>query len=131
MSTIEQHLEILSRVGFPLWIDDDFEFVIVEGVRLPPGYNLYEIPVLIELPPDYPLTPPGVGSSSIYVPGKLRYKGRKLRDIHKKTTPNFETPSFSGWAWMCYEHIDWDSCRDDLITLIERIRADLTTPPLK
>ena len=131
MSKKERHLENLSSVGFSLWIGKDLKFVIVEGVRLPSGYNRRSIPVLIELPINYPLTPPGVGGNHIYVPGELRYEGCELRDIHEASTPSFKTPGFSGWAWMCYEHIDWDSCRDDLITLIETIRADLTNPPLE
>ena len=130
MSRKERHLENLSRAGFSLWIDDDLRYVIIENVRLPLGYNYRSIPVLIELPSDYPLTPPGVGSDCIYVPEDLRYRKHKLRDIHEGLSPHFETPGFSGWAWMCYEHIDWDSCRDDLITLIETIRTDLTNPPL-
>lgn len=131
MSRKEKHLRNLSRVGFTLWIDDDLRFVIVEGVLLPPGYDRNRIPVLIELPSNYPVTPPGVGDNRIYVPGSLRYGGRELEDIHEGSTPNVATPGWDDWAWMCYEEIEWEPCRDDLITLIETIRADLTDPELK
>ena len=131
MSRKQRDLQNLSRAGFTIWVGDDRDFVIVENVRLPPGYDRRTIPVLIELPPDYPLVPPGVGSDHIYVPGSLRYHGHKLEDIHEWTTPAFRTPGWNGWAWMCYDHIAWDPHRDDLIVFIETVRADLTNPEVK
>jgi len=128
MSRKVQDLQSLSRAGFRLWVDDDLKFVIVEGVRLPPGYDRSNIPVLIELPSNYPSTPPGIGSNRIYVPRGLRYRSQELCDVHEGTPPNFQTPGWGEWSWLCYERIVWNSCRDDLITLIETLRADLTYP---
>jgi len=114
--------------GFPIWIGDDGDFVVVGRVRLPAGYNRAETELLIDIPYDYPLTPPGVGHHRVYVPPCLRYGGRELKDIHEATTPSFETPGFGPWAWWCYEDIRWDPLRDTLITFVEMIRADMAHP---
>jgi len=99
----------------------------VYGIRLPTGYNYSTIPILIEVPDDYPLSPPGVGDSHIYLPRALRYQGRVLKDFH-------EHSGFRGnnqWSWFCYQQIDWDPNYDDLISFIEMVRADLADPEPK
>jgi hypothetical protein len=75
----------------------------------------------VEIPDDYPESPPGVGGSHILVPSDLRFRGREPKDFHPWAGPD-------GWAWWCYERIDWDPCRDNLITLLEVIRAHMTHP---
>jgi hypothetical protein len=130
MTRLLDDLRDLSRVGFPLWVDDHYRFVIVEGVQLPCGYNQQTIPVLIELPKRYPMTPPGVGGNRVYVPRKLRYRHSKIEDVHLGVGPWFKTPGWRSWAWLCYERIDWNPWRDNLITFIEMLRANLTNPKL-
>ena len=130
VAILNQQLKDLSR-AFPVWIDDDYKFIIVGGVKLPPEYNISETELLIELPADYPFSPPGVAGSHMYVSPALRFGGRELEDMHLSTTPPFQTPRFGPWAWWCYERIRWDAVRDNLIKFIEMVRADLTNPPTK
>ena len=101
MSRKLKDLRDLSRTGFSLRIDDHLRFVIVEGVKLPPGYNRSHIPIIIELPTDYPMTPPGIGPNGIFVPKDLRYGGRKVLDIHGSVASRYKTPGWGRWAWMC------------------------------
>ena len=72
---LERHLRDLSQ-AFGLWIADDDTFVIVSGLKLPPGYNECETDLLIELPLDYPLSPPGIGDNHVYLPTRLRRGSR-------------------------------------------------------
>ena len=122
-----RHLRDLSR-ALPLWVDDVDAFFIVSGLKLPPGYNVSHTDTLIELPPDYPLSPPGVGDYRVYLPPSLRFNRRKLKDLHEERTPNFDTPGFGPWAWFCYEYVGWSPECDDLIKFVEMVRADMTSP---
>jgi len=125
---LADHLKRLSR-DYPLWIDDDYRFVVVEQVKLPAGYNARVTQLLIQLPPDYPVSPPGVGDSRVYVVSHLRFHGRRLQDVHDSMPPSFETPGFGPWAWFCFEWIRWDPHRDNLIRFVEMIKANLTNHP--
>ncbi len=124
---LESHLKLLSK-HYPLWIDDDYRFVIVGRIRLPRGYDCREANLLIELPSDYPVTPPGVGDHRVYVWPQLQFHGRALRDQHPETTPGFHTPGFGPWAWWCYQTIRWIPSRDDLVRFVEMVRADMINP---
>jgi hypothetical protein len=124
---LERDLQNLSR-GCALWIGDDYGFVVVDELRLPPGYNCSTTRLLITLPPDYPLSPPGVGDNRVYLPPTLRFKRRELRDLHPIVEPPFRTPGFGPWAWLCYERVDWIPEHDNLIRFVEMVRADLTKP---
>jgi len=103
-------------------LDDEYRYLIVTNFNSPPGYNLSTIQVLLEIPPDYPESPPGVGSSHVYVPRGLRFNGRKPKDYHEDSGPSDE------WSWWCYSWIKWDSCRDNLVTFFELLRAHMTNP---
>lgn len=124
---LDRDLVQLSR-HFPLWLDDDYRYVIVQQVKLPPGYDRDYIDLLVELPPDYPASPPGIGDNRIYMPPDVTFRGQRLRDLHSGK-PKASPLGFGPWAWLCYEAIHWDPMSDELITLIEMIRADLTDPP--
>ena len=78
-----------------------------------------------EMPRDYPLCPPGIGTHT-YVSPDLQFNGRQLRDVHAGVTPGW-----GRWAWLCYQSIHWDPHRDDLVTFMEMVRADLTNPPTR
>ncbi len=121
--TLLYHIDALSY-ACPVDVSEDGSHIKVHDVHLPTGYNLSRIPILIEIPPDYPLSPPGVGSHRIFVPSSLRYHGRKPGDLHEGS--NFRDDPY--WAWWCYENIKWDPNYDDLIVLIEMIRADMKNP---
>lgn len=104
--------------------------IVICHLRLPPGYDRNEIPLLVELPADYPCSPPGIAGRRVYVPPDLRFHGHRLADIHPGTTPCFSTPGFGPWAWLCYETIEWNPLGDNLITFLEMIRGDLTDPTI-
>ena len=127
-TVLEQHVAALSQ-AVPIALDQAFRFAIIQRVLLPPKYNRKSTDLLIEIPRDYPLSPPGVGEYRVFVAPNLMFQGRRLRDLHPNTTPRFQTPGYGPWAWLCYEHITWEPHRDDLIHLLEMIRADLTNPP--
>jgi len=119
--TLKEHLLELSRV-YPLKLDDRLRWFIIQRFSLPPGYTWTETDVLVDIPSDYPESPPGVGNSRVYLPQGLRYCTRKPRDYHEWTGPQ-------GWAWWCYEWILWDSRKDNLITFTELFRTHMTNPP--
>lgn len=106
-------------------VEDDLRTLMVSNFNLPPGYNRAVVPVRLQIPKDYPESPPGVGFSKVLIPGGLRFKGRKLKDYHPYHGPRLK------WAWLCYVRIDWDPCRDDLETFFEILRANLTEPRLR
>jgi hypothetical protein len=124
---LERDLRALSR-GFRLWIDDDYAFVIIVDLVLPPGYGQSHTAMLLELPDDYPLSPLGVGESHVFLPPSLRFRGRRISDLHDWQTPSVDTPGFGPWAWFCYERVRWSPERDDLIRFVEMVRADLANP---
>ena len=107
--------------AYAIAIDDDYKSIIVKNFNLPPGYNWGQIPILLKIPANYPENPPGVGFAKIYVPDNLLYRGRHPKDFHASAGPD-------GWAWWCYEWIEWDPCRDNLITFFELLRAHMTNP---
>ena len=117
---VQRHLLDLSH-GYTLKVADDYSKFIVKDFRTPPGYDFPVIEVMVELPPDYAVQPPGVPPSSVYVPAELRYLGRVPADFHT-------SPAWKGWAWWCFRSIAWDPCRDDLATFMELLRATMTNP---
>ena len=59
MQRLQDDLMDLSYV-YLVALDEDFESIIVKDFNLPPGYNYDSIPILLELPRDYPESPPGI-----------------------------------------------------------------------
>ncbi len=121
---LRDDLRSLSYV-YPVALDDDYESIIVKDFNLPQGYNYDSISILLDLPLDYPESPPGVGEAEVYVPRGLLFKGRKPEDYHENSGPTEK------WAWWCYESIDWNPCTDDFITFFEMLRAHMTNPKTK
>ena len=122
-----RHLHELSRY-YVIRIDSGYRFVLVEKMRLPPGYNRKSTSVLIVFSPDYPLSPPGVGRSRVYIDSGLLYYGRILKEYHNQAQLMYHTPGFGPWSWICYERIQWNPLRDNLVRFLEMLRADLTHP---
>lgn len=116
-----KHIKQLS-MACHVHLDPRYEFMVVKDFWLPPGYNWRQSDVLIEIPEGYPDVPPGLGGDRIYFPEGLRYQGNRPLDYHEGFGP-------PGWAWWCYERIDWVPWRDNLLTLLETLRAHLTNPP--
>jgi len=124
-SILQRDLERLSDY-FDLWVVDDHRFIIIRGVKLPPMYGWDETDLFLEIPADYPYSPPGIGNSRVYVSPHLRFSGRILVDLHPSTTPKNEAHGFGPWAWLCYEEIHWNPTTDNLVKFVEMVRADLT-----
>lgn len=120
---LSRHLRILSH-AYTIVVDDDSRWFIAHNFRLPPGYDRAETSVLVTLPHDYPISPPGIGDSRVYLPPDVLYRGMDLRDLHPS-----DAPAWGEWAWFCYQEIRWDPARDNLMTFLEMVRADLTNPP--
>lgn len=121
MGRLAEDIRALSCV-YNLVVDDNFDSLIVQNFNnMPPGYNFYSIKVLLELPKKYPQKPPGVGDSRVYVPDTLRFNNAIPSDFHAAVGPK-------NWAWWCYERIDWNPCKDNLITFFELLRAHMTNP---
>ncbi|HML74400.1 MAG TPA: E2/UBC family protein [Anaerohalosphaeraceae bacterium] len=118
-----EDLEILS-LGYDISVEDNGERIIIHNFKLPPGYNYNTTEVLIMIPDDYPVKPPGIGSDRIYLPADLRFHGKKLDEFR-----DHHDPDLGDWGWFCFENIDWDMTRDDLNSLMEIIRTNLTNPP--
>lgn len=121
MQRLRMDLLNLSYV-YPLAYDEKSNSIIVKDFNLPPGYNRISMPVFLKLPKDYPESPPGIGSAKVYVPSNLRYRDRRPQDFHEHSGP---TPD---WAWWCYERIEWNPAKDNLVTFFELLRAHLTNP---
>ena len=119
---VEKHICQLS-CRYVVKDHDDMSAIKVEDFNTPPGYNYPYIEVLLTLPRGYPTDPPGVGDSHVYVPAGLLYHGRVPEDYHENCKL-----SYPGWAWWCYEKIDWNPCKDDLIRFFELFRAHLSNP---
>jgi len=107
--------------AYAVAVDDDYKSIIVKDFNLPPGYNRGQIPVMLKIPSRYPEDAPGIGQARVYVPDDLRYRGKKPEDFHDTSGPD-------GWAWWCYEWINWNPCKDNLITFFEMLRAHMTNP---
>ena len=123
-SILLRDLRDLSSVTRVL-ASQDLDRIIVDKVLLPPGWNRPHTRMLVEIPEDYPFSPPGVDPSRIFLETGLRFKGRVPTDYHE----GYRIDGY-GWAWLCYQSIDWQTQRDNLISLLERVRADLSKPSL-
>lgn len=117
---VERHVRELSYAYTAVDLHPNFEFIIVNGFRLPPGWNRQVTSVFVNISYDYPESPPGLSSDGVLLPSDLRKNGRM--------PPNFypgHDNEYGRWGWWCYQRIAWDPHRDDLISLLERIRADM------
>ena len=108
--------------AYSVELADDYDSLLIRDFNLPPGYNWHTVTVKLEVPEDYPESPPGVGNSHVYLPNGLRYQDRIPNDYH-------ESWRGGDLAWWCYRKINWDPCRDTLITFFELLRAHMTDPP--
>lgn len=121
---LDEHLKALSH-SYVLSVSDDAKWAVVHEFELPQGYNRVSTNVLIEVPRDYPLTPPGV-ACRIYIAPDLLFRGEMLRDLYA-----MDVPPWGRWGWLCYRDIRWDPHRDNLLTFIEMLRTDLASPRIR
>ncbi|MCG2658880.1 MAG: hypothetical protein L6437_01360 [Kiritimatiellae bacterium] len=116
---VEKHVRALSY-AYTVDVHPELAFVIVSDFRLPPGWNRNVTSVDVTIPADYPETPPGLLPGGVLLPADLRKRGL----IPPHFYPGYNN-EYGQWAWWCYTSIQWNPQRDDLITLLERLRADM------
>lgn len=119
-------LKDIKKLSFGYTIEPTKNYFMVREFLLPPGYNREEISILVLPPEDYPISPPGVGSSFAYIPKALLFHGYELQDLH----PDMNYPGFGDWAWLCFQEIKWNPNKDNLITFFEIVRTTLTNPEI-
>lgn len=100
----------LRRQGFGIEHGPNFKWIHIAGLDLPErgiwttanNQRITYISVLIDIPPDWPIHPPGVGFShpsfAIHMPS-LFYNGERLHHL-------FEC-NHSPWNWACFQRMDW------------------------
>lgn len=122
---LRKHLERLA-LGYRIGIGRDNASILLQDFLLPRGYNAHQCSVLLVIPPtyNYPVNPPGVTASRLYLPPSIRYQGRILADFHFD-----KNPGWGDWAWFCFERIDWNaSDGDDLVVFFDAVRMCLSDP---
>ena len=107
--------------AFSVEVDSDLQWTIIEDFLTPLAYSPDFIPVLMKIPPDYPLTPPGLGHYNIYVREGLRRDDGKMIDHYYRSavhcTKGCCDLSSKGWYWWCFEEIRWDPRINDLLSI--------------
>lgn len=116
------HLRAAAR-SYRVSLSDDGRWVLVANFALPAGYNAATTQVLLGIPPDYPLRPPGVLPYGIFVEPGLRYRGS-----HHCNIVEGRGPGWGRWAWLCLYRVDWNPRRDDLVRCLEMCRTVLSNP---
>jgi len=122
--------ELLSR-GYQVETPWTMNWVCVHGVALPgtttgkwtdhEGRMIVEASVLIDIPYDFPLSPPGIGHShparAIHLP-RIYYNGGKMKDLYDCV--------HEPWAWLCFQSMRWDPERDNLLSLLALVEASIS-----
>jgi hypothetical protein len=105
-----KEIQELEEIGFEVECDRDISWVHVTGLELPAkgiwttenNERIFSVSVLIDIPPSWPLHPPGVGlahpSHAIHIP-YLEYNGEKINDLH--------ACSHEPWHWLCFQNLYW------------------------
>lgn len=119
---LREHLRIAAR-SYQLTLSRDARWVLVRDFALPGGYNARTTQVLVGIPPQYPLRPPGLWPHAFFVAPGLRVHGR----AHPHVVEG-RGPGWGRWAWLCVTRIDWRPGRDDLRRSLEVVRAFLSEP---
>lgn len=127
---IKSNINQLHSNGFSVEADANYEWVCVHGLDLPGPYGAWtdkqnriitQTSVLIDIPYDFPMSPPGVGfghpERAIHLP-YLLFNGGQMKDFYEcKHNP---------WCWFCFQKIDWDRNEDNLLTLIMLVEASIS-----
>ncbi|PQP35721.1 hypothetical protein C6A37_01175 [Desulfobacteraceae bacterium SEEP-SAG9] len=126
---IRHNINNLVRAGFDVESANDYSWVCVRGIDLPGSYGSWTLKgltvtttsALIDMPFDFPMSPPGVGIShptrAIHLP-LILYNGKLMNDFYMcKHDP---------WYWFCFQQMSWDSRNDNLLTLVALIEASIS-----
>jgi len=122
--------ELLTR-GYQVETPWNMSWVCAHGIALPGtttgkwtdhgGRVIAKTSVLIDIPYDFPLSPPGIGHShptrAIHLP-RIYYNGRKMKDLYDCV--------HEPWAWLCFQSMRWDPEQDNLLSLLALIEASIS-----
>lgn len=121
-----------------VFINEDFEYVLIEPFYLPDGYEPEAAQLLILIHPDYPAVPgllsPQYGVYLRGIGGKIRRNGRELGcedSFHggSSCVHADERLKDKGFYWLCFHKIRrWDENHDTLATIITMIDLALNNP---
>jgi hypothetical protein len=122
--------ELLAR-GYRVETPWNMNWVCVHGVALPgtttgkwtdhEGQAIIATSLLIDIPYDFPLSPPGIGCShptrAIHLP-RIYYNGTKMKDLYDCV--------HEPWAWLCFQSMRWDPEQDNLLSLVALVEASVS-----
>lgn len=122
--------EVLAR-GYEAETPWNLSWVCVHGVALPgvdtgrwtdhDGKVIVRTSVLIDIPYDFPLSPPGIGyahpTRAIHLP-RLYYNGGRMKDLHDC--------AHHPWCWLCFRSMRWDPGHDNLLSLLALVEASIS-----
>jgi ubiquitin-protein ligase len=126
---IQRNINRLCQAGFDVEAPPDHEWVVIHGVELPDpgawtdqyGNALYHTSILIDIPYDFPMSPPGVGTShpnrAIHLP-LILHNGNVMSDFHEC--------QHDPWRWFCFEWMEWNPWHDDLLTVVALVEASIS-----
>jgi hypothetical protein len=110
---VYQLMDDMKRIeanGFEVEYDSAYKWVHVSGLELPKSgiwttennERITHTSLLIDIPPDWPMHPPGVGpshpGSAIHTP-LLLYNRNEINDLH--------LCNHDPWYWLCFQKIYW------------------------
>ena len=121
-SVLLKDVRAASR-AYTVALSRDASWLLVQDFALPEGYNVSVTHVLMGIPSDYPLRPPGVLPHGIFLTPGLRYRGRMHPNIVEG-----QGPGWGAWSWLCLLRISWNPRRDDLVRCLELVRTVLSNP---
>lgn len=97
LQRLAAEMSLLNEAGIlGEWDYEDGEWVRIPAFRLPPGLGQATTDLLIDIPADYPNTPP----NGIYVQQHL-----KLPSHYFERQSSLNRHGDRGWAWYCF-HVD-------------------------
>lgn len=99
---------------------DNFLWVCIHDFRLPEGFNKDGGELLIELPPNYPFSPP----KNCFLDRTVRTSGGKEIREHYYPNESYNKYYEKGWAWFCFHITSWKAKEDvmesdNLLTFVD------------
>ena len=128
---LRRNVDDLRARGYQVETPWNLSWVCVHGLALPgtttskwtdhEGRVIVETSVLIDIPYDFPLSPPGIGYShptrAIHLP-RISYNGSPMKDLYEC--------AHDPWCWLCFQSMRWDLEQDDLLSLLALVEASVS-----
>lgn len=105
---------------------DDFRWVYIPYFDLPEGFNAKDGELLIELPKNYPFSPP----QNFFLHKDIKtFEGYSIDHYYPK--PSMSKYHDKGWAWFCIHIKKWRATEDimqsdNLLTCVDLVYINLT-----